>query len=393
MHVWTLAFVALVWTHGATASPPGYPDSAGFLNPVFVSTYQDVGHCVKGLVAVSVSASNTHILLSDLKNQWQISQTIQDIALSDPDQRRALLGDTVHINDTFRIECVLCAAHGHTSNDSTVHIMSPGMGFQKHYWDTGNYSYVNNFLKTGYVTFAYNRLGVGNSDHPDPLQTVQAPVEIEILHALIDALRRGRLSSRCFSKIVGIGHGYGAAVQLGVNRKYPDDLNASIITGLSDRLEHFGLALLGTAPAVASENAPANFSNDPMGYLVQNDAISLAQSLLRWPFESSILGDVLNNRGEFTIGQILTYADSIIPATRYTGPVDVVLGSHDYIACGIPCDQLFDQAALTLAKLFPAAANGSRSLVVPDAGHLTNLQYTSSMMYRQIAQFLQSHGF
>ncbi|KAF2172223.1 hypothetical protein M409DRAFT_62983 [Zasmidium cellare ATCC 36951] len=378
MYAWTLACVTLLWRYGATASPPGYPDSAGFLNP--------------GLVPLEISAINTDVLLPNLSNQWQISQTIQDIALSTPDQMRALLGDPLHINDTFKIECVLCAAPGHTSNESTVHIMSPGMGFQKHYWDTGNYSYVNNFLKTGYVTFAYSRLGVGNSDHPNPLQTVQAPVEIEILHALIDALRNGQLSSKRFSSIVGIGHGYGAAIQLGVNRKYPNDLNASIITGLADRLHHSGLALLGTAPAVASENAPANFSNDPMGYLVQNDAVSLAQSLLRWPFESGILGDVLNNRGEFTIGQILTYAGSIAPAPRYDRPVDVVLGSHDYIACGNSCDQLFDRAALSLAKLFPAAANGSQSLVVPNAGHLINLQYTSSIMYEQIAQFLRSHG-
>ena len=48
----------------------------------------------------------------------------------------------------------------------------PGQGFQGN-----NYSWVNYASKLGYPTLSLDRLGSGDSDHPDPLSVCQGPYE------------------------------------------------------------------------------------------------------------------------------------------------------------------------------------------------------------------------
>jgi hypothetical protein len=62
----------------------------------------------------------------------------------------------------------------------------------------------------GYTTFAYDHLGIRASDHPDAIQTVQAPLEITMAHFLIQMLRSGSIASTSFQKIVGVGHSLGS---------------------------------------------------------------------------------------------------------------------------------------------------------------------------------------
>ena len=62
----------------------------------------------------------------------------------------------------------------------TIEILTHGVGLEKSYWD----------IAPGYATFAYDRLGVGQSDHPDPIQVVQAFIEVEIIHGLAQLFRK-----------------------------------------------------------------------------------------------------------------------------------------------------------------------------------------------------------
>ena len=79
------------------------------------------------------------------------------------------------------------------------------------YWDLPydnyNYSYVDVALQSGYSTFFYDRLGIGQSSHGEPRNEIQAPLEIAALASLTNMLRNGTVSqiSDKFIKIFHVG--------------------------------------------------------------------------------------------------------------------------------------------------------------------------------------------
>ena len=62
--------------------------------------------------------------------------------------------------------------------------------------------------KYGYSTLAYDRLGIGNSSHGDPLNEIQAPLEVAALVELTELLRAGTFPGvpTAFKKAVHIGY-------------------------------------------------------------------------------------------------------------------------------------------------------------------------------------------
>jgi hypothetical protein len=60
------------------------------------------------------------------------------------------------------------------------------------YWEfedvAGAYSYVNTAVAASYATFAYDRIGAGNSTHPNPYNVLQGPMEVAVLDQLITVL-------------------------------------------------------------------------------------------------------------------------------------------------------------------------------------------------------------
>ena len=89
------------------------------------------------------------------------------------------------------------------------------MGRKAHtnrYWDLSynnfNYSYVNVATdKHKYCTLSYDRLGIGNSSHGDPLNEIQASLEVAVLAELTMMLRKGTFPGvkRAFKKVVHVG--------------------------------------------------------------------------------------------------------------------------------------------------------------------------------------------
>ena len=98
-------------------------------------------------------------------------------------------------------------------------------------------------------------------------------------------------------------------------------------------------------------------------------------------------------RQPFTIGQLLTFNNILKPAPAYTGPVDLVVGQHDFPFCLGECDYPDDQAAASLVTLYPSRSPKSVSLIIPNSGHYINAQYQAPMEFAQINNFIKSNGF
>jgi hypothetical protein len=86
---------------------------------------------------------------------------------------------------TFNIHAQLCVLK-YEEKINILHIATHGAHYDSRYWDPKldpeNSSYIEAALKAGYSIFTYDRLGAGQSDHPDAYEVVQSPLELDVLH-------------------------------------------------------------------------------------------------------------------------------------------------------------------------------------------------------------------
>ena len=277
-------------------------------------------------------------------------------------------------------------------------VFTYGVGFDRSYWDLksngGQNSFVAYATALGYSTLTYDRLGVGGSQKPDPINEVQSYVDPEILHSLLTQVRDQAFQSYTgtpVTSVIGVGHSYGSIVQLNNNLKYPDDTDATIITGLSSNLGFLSQTVLSNNPKIAAVHNPERFASLSNGYVVHADDTSISQPFLRYPYYSEeILQEVTENKGLYSIGQLLTLAGIFAPAPGYTKPVDVVLGENDFTFCGGECNfNGSNLAEATLQALWSGADQSSENtFLVPQSGHIINAQDSAQTAYEHVFEFL-----
>jgi len=71
------------------------------------------------------------------------------------------------------------------------------------------------------------------------------------------------------------------------------------------------------------------------------------------------------NKQTQTFGQLLILGTIVAPSTKFTGPVDVVLGQNDLVFCGGDCTKPQDQSALVIQlflKTLARDASGAKNL-------------------------------
>ncbi|KAF8857572.1 alpha/beta-hydrolase [Acephala macrosclerotiorum] len=306
------------------------------------------------------------------------------------------MGGKHEISGTYNIGAKLCYPTSGSPNASIIQFLTHGVGFDKSYWDffSADYSYQNAAALAGYTTLAYDRLGIGASDHPDPIQVVQAPLEISIGHSLIQMLRSGAIANTKFEKVIGVGHSLGSELTNAVTAQYPTDFDAAVLTGFS--VDTAGQANFFSALdlVIARENNPARFPLLNNGYLISESingnqfAFFRAQNYL-----PAILVAAEATKQTFTIGELFTNSMFQSVAKEFTGPIDVVDGENDLPFCQSNCLVPENKAAAVKGSLYPVAAPSSMVYVAPGAGHGLNLHYVAGEAYQHIFQFLKSNGF
>src|SRR5438046_2827744 len=111
-----------------------------------------------------------------------------------------------------------------------VEVLVPGFTYDRGYWDfplqPQTYSYVQAATAAGYVTFAIDRLGTGQSSYP-PSAVLVASAHVHALHQVVAYLR----AQYPGSPVVAVGHsaGSGTVLQEAADNA---DVDAVILTGL-----------------------------------------------------------------------------------------------------------------------------------------------------------------
>lgn len=264
------------------------------------------------------------------------------------------------IAGTFQIAATYCEPSSGTPN--TVQIMTHGVGFDRSYWNLPfndfKYSYTKVAVeKYGYATLTYDRLGIGESQHGDPLNFVQSWTEIAALEGLTKMLRNGSINSLpSFSKVLHVGHSYGSIQSVALLQTAPDLWDGVALTGFSPKFEYLNFFELA-ADFVNADSIGAPY---PAGYLAPGGLASLQESLLAPDeFDPAILDFLASTGVPPTVGEFLTLnAGSAAhgPPTNFTGPAIVVTGEYDLPFCGGNAYQPFwgySNLPAAAQKLFP----------------------------------------
>ena len=243
--------------------------------------------CVNGIFSIPVSSTNTILNLAEPDSQFNVTETFQELLQAGATiVQQAQRGNRL-IQSKYGIGGNLCVPKDTAKLTSvqTLEILTHGVGLEKSYWDIApGYSYVDAAAAAGYATFAYDRLGVGQSDHPDPIQVVQAFIEVEILHGLAQLFRKGSVGGLGFKNIVGVGHSFGSILQVGANVKYPKDFDGVVLTAFTSTLTNLPYTILANDPSIAALNQPERFGKLPYAYVVHNDAIAIQEVFFRYPY-------------------------------------------------------------------------------------------------------------
>lgn len=223
----------------------------------------------------------------------------------------------------------------------TVQVLTHGIGFDRSYWDLSynnyNYSYVKEAVdQYGYSTLTYDRLGIGQSSHGEPVNEIQAQLEIQALRALTVMLRAGTLPGvPKAQKVVHVGHSFGSTQTYALSGKYPELSDGIVLTGFSQNGTFVPYFALGSNFIEA--NQIAALSAFPNGYLapesqrgVQIDFFSPGM------FDPAVLALAYATGQPVTVGELLTVSTATAFVNNFTGPCLIITGSKCPERTGLP---------------------------------------------------------
>ncbi|KAI7780399.1 hypothetical protein LA080_016123 [Diaporthe eres] len=331
--------------------------------------------CVSGNIMVPINTTGTKILYTAPQDQVRVTESFVELNQVDSTFAiNAVSGGPSVISGSYSIFCRLCLpsdpAKAHKVK--TVQLLTHGATLDHTYWDIApGYSYVDAATAAGYATLSYDQLGVGNSDHPDPIQDVQAASQVAVTHGLVELLRAGKLGGFDFDKVVGVGHSAGSTLTQAITTRYPEGLDAVILSGTST-----------SAASVALSMAAFNFS-----------AVGIQFAFYRYPnFDQDAFEQQVANKQTNTLGILLTLGGIIAPSTQFTGPVGAVNGENDLVFCGGNCLYPTDQNKAVLAVFYPAASGRSQTYIAAGAGHSIAAHKSGPDSFAHMVGFLQANG-
>ncbi|CAD6584822.1 MAG: hypothetical protein ASARMPREDX12_001761 [Alectoria sarmentosa] len=359
------------------------------------------------------------------QNQTQQGRNFTETALSG----YATTAGTYYISAEF---CMPSSMD--TTTKPNLQILTHGIGFDKTYWDLSynnfNYSYVDVATDAyKFCTLAYDRLGIGNSSHGEPLDEIQSFLEIAALAEMTLMLRNGTFPGvdQTFGKIIHVGHSFGSAQTYVLVNMYPTISDGIVLTGFSMNSSFVGYFGAGSNFEQAYLNQPFRFGNAsssalesilkignissptvqsvlntysltdyvaglsssspslnyPAGYLT-NANIGANQYLFFLPgfFDPGILLVGENTKQPVTVGELLTLT-SLPMLNAFAGPVLIITGSNDLPYCGGNClatgNASLPSIPAAAVMNFPNVPSGDfTAYIQPNSGHGINLHYNAT---------------
>lgn len=181
-------------------------------------------------------------------------------------------------------------------------------------------------LDHGYSTFAWDRLGIAESQHGEAVNEIQASLEIAALYSLTESLREGSIDGidTAFDKVVHVGHSFGSLQSYSLAVLHPGASDGLVLTGFSQVsfIPYFGL---GANFVLA--NGLSSLSDYPDGYIASGDLTGLQTNFFApGDFDPAVLDAAYLASQPATVGELLTIAGASGSVNPITGPVLIITG-------------------------------------------------------------------
>lgn len=362
------------------------------------------GACVQLRIPVSATAPSAIYDIPRVDNDLEATAwAIYDSTWSTVRGAQNIIKNTT-TSSTFNIHAQLCTPKS-AEKRGILQIATHGVHCDSRYWDSRyqpeEHSYVDATLKAGYSMLTYDRLGVGQSDHPDAYSVVQGPLEVEILRQLTLMARDGRLYSMAHSpdlekmskpdKVVHVGHSFGSVLTSAFIALYGNLTDGGIITG------YYLGPLLGTTGSTtfsveyaATSSPPYNRSS---GYVV-SDRKGIQNIFfggnLKTAFTPELLTYGTSIKQPAPIGEFAS-AGSIVGlyGPSFKAPVQYLLPENDFYICRGDCKGVVNETLLH--QTYPNATT-IEVVIQPNTGHALTLHNNATAGFQLIYNFLERNG-
>ncbi|CAG9982929.1 unnamed protein product [Clonostachys byssicola] len=353
--------------------------------------------CQDFIVPVDISAVNSVFDFALPTSSIDVTNLMINLSRQGSYYPSTITSNTTSLSGIFKIAVTYCRPNrGHSD---TIQVLTHGISFDRSYWDYpfhgGNYSYMKTAVDdNGFSTLAWDRFGIGNSQHADPLATVQSPLELAALKALTEILRSGSFGPLpSFSKVVHVGHSFGSILSYGLARDNPELSDGLVLTGFSQNGSFIPLFFAGSNMIPVSTSLRAGqyeagylMTGAPMGHHITQFGPG--------DFDPTILDYVYKTAQPVAVGELLTLGQPMVGLNKFAGPVLIITGERDAAFCGSDCRATGDPSLPSIPDACRANmpdANPFEAIIVPKAGHALNLGYSHDFTYKAINEFLTTN--
>ncbi|KAI1465648.1 alpha/beta-hydrolase [Daldinia caldariorum] len=390
------AFLPLAFLTNPFASLASALGLNGISNPISGPSAGGGSNCISGTVALSINTPGVKISYQAPQDQKAVTGAFVEMFQVGSSFAADIISGPSTISGTYKIFVKLCLPTDPDvlANVKTVQLLSHGATLDHTYWDIApGYSYVDVASAAGYATLSYDQLGVGRSDHPDPIQVVQATSQVAVTHALAGLLRSSKLGGYKFDKVVGVGHSAGSTLTQAITTQYPKDFDAVILSGTTASADTVALTVAAFNLINANTDPSNQFRSLAPGYLTQQTSVGIQFAFYRFPnFDDDVFRRQVAHKSTNTLGVLLTLGSIVAPSPEFTGPVDLVNGEHDLVFCGGNCVEPVDQNQAALSLFYSAAGKGSQSYIAAGAGHSIAAHKSGPDSFKHMVKFLQDNG-
>ncbi|OCT52015.1 hypothetical protein CLCR_08711 [Cladophialophora carrionii] len=354
--------------------------------------------CQNITIPIQISARNGAFDVAVPQSGLEVTDFALDFARQGFNYSQSVLHDYTTVTGSYQISATHCSPDNGPS--SVLQILTHGIGFDKSYWDlpfkNWNYSYVATAVdQYGYSTLAWDRLGIANSSHGDPLAEIQAPLTQAALAALTEHARKRHPPSGpdgSFSKIIHVGHSFGAVLSYALARDDPSASDGLILQGWAMEKQFFPYFVFGGNLIPITDLTTAY---EP-GYLAAGNQAALHTNFLGpGQYDPDIVAYAYANGQPAAIGALLTIGSAMYGVSAFPGPVMVITGERDLPFCGGNCYATGDSNHPNIpdmARQFLPNARDVNVTIVPGGGHGLNMEYGHETVYRAMNDFLGSSG-
>ncbi|KAH8900407.1 alpha/beta-hydrolase [Thozetella sp. PMI_491] len=362
----------------------------GFISFVTVALARD---CWDINIPVKIASQNGVFALKAPHSNIDVANFILNLAQVDSTYVSRISKGYQTVSGTYTIAATYCQPN--SGPGKTIQVLTHGIAFDRRYWDLSynnyNYSYVSRAVARGYSTLFYDRLGLGLSSRGDPVSEIQSFLEVASLEYLTKLLREGKVPRirHKFDKIVHVGHSFGSIQSYGLAAAQPNITDGIVLTGFSMSSSFIPFFAYGGNFVLARTQSA--LSSYPDGYLAGGDPTGAQLNFFApGQFDPDILPEAVAVGQPVTAGELLTVTGPLVPENAFAGPVLVITGERDIPFCGGNCSTSVPSLPAKVQENFPNAAK-FEAVVVPDAGHGLNLEYSHSDTYGTILDFLDKY--